>query len=226
MKKPVRQLKEFIRRRLQAGKSAREVFSEVYRSKAWGDRGNFFSGFGSHIQPAIDAYATALAPLLSINTSVVDLGCGDFNMGMHIRPLCGYYIACDVVPELIEHNRIRFADLSVDFRCLDITTDPLPGGDVALVRQVLQHLNNDQIARFISKVGAYNILVVTEHVPSGRFKPNVDKATGGGIRVHGVELSGVDLAEPPFSLSHRSSKILAEVPDGKDLIRTTAYFLN
>lgn len=189
----------------------------------WGGKDKFFSGFGSHIQPAIDAYISALAPLLSTTTSVVDLGCGDFNIGKNIRPLCGPYIACDVVPDLIAHNKNRFP--GVDFRCIDITADPLPAAEVALVRQVLQHLNNDQIARFISKVSVYKTIVVTEHLPSGDFTPNLDKVVGGGIRLHGIEPSGVDLAKPPFSLPHRTSEVLAEVADGNDVIRTTAYFL-
>src|SRR5450631_2523862 len=103
--RPLRRLREFIRQRLQARRSVRAVFSEVYRAKAWGDGGDFFSGFGSHIQPAIDAYKRALEPLLADmpNARVTDLGCGDFNIGRHIRPMCGPYIACDVVPELIAH---------------------------------------------------------------------------------------------------------------------------
>src|SRR6185312_7657498 len=181
MLKPVRTLRDFIRRQIQARRSPQAIFSQVYRSKAWGDQGEFFSGFGSHIQPAVDAYVAALRPLLDISKAVVDLGCGDFNIGRHIRPMCGKYIACDVVPELIEYNKLRFPD--VEFRCIDITADSLPGADIALVRQVLQHLNNDQIMRFLAKARIYKSLIVTEHVPYGRFKPNLDKATGSGIRI-------------------------------------------
>jgi SAM-dependent methyltransferase len=223
--KPVRRLREVVRRRAQADKSPREIFSEVYRSKAWGDHGAFFSGFGSHIRPAIDAYVRALTPLLMgmPNARVTDLGCGDFNIGRHIKPLCNSYIACDVVPELIKYNREKFPD--VDFRCIDITVDILPAGDIALVRQVLQHLNNNQISNFLRRLEGYKILIVTEHIPAGAFKPNIDKAAGGGIRMHGVEPSGVDLSEPPFSIDCISSNVLAEVPEERAVLRTTSYRL-
>ena len=76
----------------------------------------------------------------------MSLGCGDFNVGAQLRDLCGAYIACDIVELLIAYNRERFAELGVDFRRLDIIDKPIPEGDVIILRQVLQHLSNSQIA--------------------------------------------------------------------------------
>lgn len=215
---------------MQARKSPQEIFSDIYRNKSWDDYGAtrpFFSGFGSHAQPTVDAYVQALKPVLERfpGARVTDLGCGDFNIGKQIRPLCGPYIACDVVPDLIEHNKREFAGLNVDFRCLDITSDELPAGDIAIVRQVLQHLNNSQIERFVKQIDGYKILIVTEHIPSGAFEPNLNKATGSGIRLHGIRPSGVVLHQAPFNLRYQHMMVLADAPDGKDLIRTTAYFI-
>jgi SAM-dependent methyltransferase len=218
-----RRIKSTIKSRLIAGKTPEQIFSSVYKSKAWGDRGEFFSGYGSHAQATVDTYVAALKPILASKPNVVDLGCGDFNIGKHIRPFCGDYIACDVVPDLIAYNKKAFPQ--IDFRCLDITVDPLPAADVALVRQVLQHLNNEQIFRFISKIGIYKTVVVTEHLPAGPFRPNLDKIVGAGIRLHGIEPSGVDLAETPFSIHHQGKEILAEMAEGDSLIRVTAYQL-
>jgi SAM-dependent methyltransferase len=226
---PILEFRSYLKRQVQARKSPQEIFSEVYRAKAWdldsSSPNDFFSGFGSHVQPMIDGYVSALTPILAGKPSVVDLGCGDFNIGKHIRPLCGRYVACDVVPELIQRNKAKFADLDVDFRHVDIVADPLPAGDVALIRQVLQHLNNAQISKVVAKLPAYKIIIVTEHIPAGGFTPNLDKATGGGVRLHGRVPSGVVLSEPPFNLPHRKSAILADVADGNDIIRTTAYFV-
>jgi hypothetical protein len=66
-----------------------------------------------------------------------------------MRHYCGKYTACDVVPALISRNQIEFSHLNVDFRCLDITHDDLPGADVAVLRQVLQHLSNAQILKIV-----------------------------------------------------------------------------
>jgi hypothetical protein len=156
---------------------------------------------------------------------ITDIGCGDFNIGRHIHHFFCEYVACDVVPELIERNKVKFRGTAVDFKCLDITSDPLPPGDIALVREVLQHLSNAQIAKFLHKVGEYKILVITEHLPIGEFVANIDKPTGVGIRAHGMKRSGVDILKPPFNFKCKSFRILCEISRDADNLRTTAYFL-
>jgi SAM-dependent methyltransferase len=155
---------------------------------------------------------------------VVDLGCGDFHVGRQLRPFAARYVAVDVVPELIERNR-RLPDATdVEFRCLDIVSDPLPDGDVAIVRQVLQHLSNADIAEVVPKLRQYRHLVVTDHQPEGTFTPNLDMPTGPHIRV-GLG-SAVDLAAAPFHLPHVSTRELCVVPgDNGGVIRTTVYEL-
>ena len=156
---------------------------------------------------------------------VVDLGCGDFKVGSQIRPLCGRYTACDVVPELIDFNRGAYEQLDVDFRVLDITADALPEGDVVFVRQVFQHLSNAAIAKAMAKIVAhYKYLVLTEHVPAlAGFVPNVDIATGAGTRLQIG--SGVVLTSPPFNLHAAAERTLSESPQFGDVIRIVVYTL-
>jgi len=211
----------------QARMTPGEIFSEVYRRKVWGGKDrDFFSGYGSHMTEAVDAYVEALKPVFADhpNATVVDLGCGDFNIGIKIRPLCGCYIACDIVPDLIERNKRKFSDSNVDFRCLDITTDAIPSGDIVLVRQVLQHLNNQQIANFIKMIGGCSVLVLTEHLPSGPFISNKDKPAGAGIRLHGSTPSGIVLTDAPFNLKYDSASVLASVDIGQGRLETTYYY--
>jgi len=106
-------------------------------------------------------------------------------VGSQVRGFCERYVACDVVPSLIEHNRARHAHLAVQFLALDLAKDELPPGDVAFVRQVLQHLSNEQIGKFVAHASqVYKHLVVTEYLPSlDDFKPNFDKLTGPGTRM-------------------------------------------
>jgi hypothetical protein len=76
----------------------------------------------------------------------------------------------------------------IAFKLLDLVKDKLPAGDVAIIRQVLQHLSNDQIARFVARASNYGFLVVTEHLPSRPdFRPNADKLAGNaGAKRHAV----------------------------------------
>lgn len=155
---------------------------------------------------------------------MVDLGCGDFSVGYQIRGLYRRYVACDVVPSLIAFNQDRYADLVVEFKPLDIAKDEFPRREIAFVRQVLQHLSNDQISGFIAKAPrVYKFLVVTEHLPSQQgFTHNIDKLTGPGTRM-GHE-SGVVLTSPPFSLRAKNAKEICRV-DSVDtgILVTTLY---
>lgn len=212
------------------GKTPREVFSIIYQNKLWGgtESDDFYSGSGSHDEKIVEAYVNALISFLEVFSSkpnVVDLGCGDFNVGRRVREYCNKYIACDVVPSLIIRNREKFSTLDVDFMCLDITSDALPVGDIALLRQVLQHLSNEQILHVINKLpGVFKFLVLTEHVPlKNDFLPNIDKPAGVGYRLDRGAESGVVLTADPFNLVAKSEYIICEIPEDGGLIRTTVY---
>lgn len=210
--------------------SAREVFRKVYAQGHWGRSDDpeqpFFSGRGSHDAAFVEPYVTAVGRFLSaapVRFSALDVGCGDFNVGSRLRPLCAAYTACDVVEELIAHNKVQFRHLDVDFRVLDLVRDALPHADVIFVRQVLQHLSNAQIATAAAKLAAScRYLVVTEHLPGGgAFEANLDKPAGADIRL--AFRSGVVLTEPPFGLAPASREVLCEVPAGAGVVRTMLY---
>ena len=158
--------------------------------------------------------------------NVVDLGCGDFNVGQQLRSFCNQYTACDVVPQLIEFNQNKFQDLAVDFRVLDFVTGELPPGDVVFIRQVLQHLSNDHIAQVVEKLaGQYRWLVLTESVPKGNsFIPNIDKPAGRNIRLD-IAHSGIVLTAHPFNLQVKSQRKLCEIPEYNGCVRTILYEL-
>lgn len=211
----------------------RDTFTRIYAEGLWGQTANddFDSGSGSREAHIVDPYVSSVVSFLQRlgAPDVVDLGCGDFAVGAKIRPFCDNYTACDIVETLIERNRVRFANDKVDFRVLDIVTEPLPRAKVATLRQVLQHLSNADILEVLSKLEvSYQYLVVTEHLPvEGTYTPNLDKNTGPGIRLVANKTSGVVLTESPFNLNPKSVEIICEV-DPRDentrgVIRTTVY---
>lgn len=199
--------------------------------------GQFYSGSGSHTsaitEPYVDA-VRAFAQGFPGGLDAVDLGCGDFEVGSQLRDAFRNYMALDVVPSLIERNRKKFLDLDVEFGCLDIVDDPLPPGDVVLIRQVLQHLSNEQIASVVKKLPIYKYLILTEHLPADpRFPANRDKRPGPDIRTIGplaeaLGPSGVILTESPFSLPVKADVMICEVADLSNtgtVIRTNLYEL-
>jgi len=129
------------------------------------------------------------------------------------------------VHSLIDFNIKKYGSIDVDFRVLDITTDQLPKADIAFIRQVLQHLSNDQIASALSELSKkYKYLVVTEHMPIGEeFTHNLDKQPGPDIRI--THNSGIVLTSHPFNLKIKEQKCLCDVYEDGGVIKTTLYRL-
>jgi hypothetical protein len=186
------------------------------------------SGSGSHDPAIVNVYVAAVEEFLKAldkKPNVVDLGCGDFNVGSSFRALCNSYIACDIVEPLIEFNRRKYKYLNVDFRVLDLAKDSLPEADVVFIRQVLQHLSNDNISLILPKIArSYQHLILTEHLPvEHSFEPNIDKTSGPDNRL--ALHSGIVVTHPPFSLTVVDQRKLCEVPEGGGVIVTTLYQL-
>ena len=208
---------DLYRQRL-AGKSTAEIFTPIYEKKLWGGRltRGYHSGSGSRDPELILPYVSAIGRLLTElgHPSVVDLGCGDFEVGKRLVDHASSFIGCDIVRPVIEANRCKYPD--IDFRVIDAVEDELPVADVILVRQVLQHLSNDQIARILPKLKQFKVAVITEHLPNESFITNQDKSPGPDHR-------GVILTEPPFSFRAKTIQTICEVREFSGIIRTTAF---
>lgn len=211
--------------------SAKEIFSKIYEKNYWGigeeiGGSSFYSGPGSHDFCIVGPYIASVKEFITslpYRPAVLDLGCGDFNVGSQIRPYCSEYIAGDIVDTLISFNKEKFKDLNVDFRIINISTDPIPKVDIIFLRQVLQHLSNEEIAPVVSKlIKSCKYLVLTEHIPNNSsFQRNLDKPSGPDIRLKMG--SGVDVAAPPFNMPFISKKEICTVPEFGGVIQTVVY---
>jgi len=181
-----------------------QVFSEIYETRLWGvdEAERFCSGSGSRGHIAKE-YATFVRSFIKEHhiQSVADLGCGDFVIGSQIAEVVDTYIGVDVVPELIEYLKIKYRLRGAEFRCANIVEDELPSAQLCLVRQVFQHLSNQQIVKVAAKLTKYQYVLVTEHYPAPyrAVAPNRDKPHGPDTRL--LDDSAVHLDEPPFGLA-------------------------
>jgi SAM-dependent methyltransferase len=212
----IRSIKHRIAEKRNSKRSARSVFQDIYRKGEWGTKsGDFFSGVGSADNQYAKKYIDMMIACLETQggkRSVVDLGCGDLNISKHFFSYCSRYTGVDVVPELIEkHSSSGFGD-HIRFMCLDITEDDLPEGDICLIRQVFQHLSNNQILTILKKLKKYSVCFITEHYPSDNpgIVPNKDMVQGSWVRVY--ENSGVYLDHPPFNISTQKLQLVLETP--------------
>ena len=217
----------------------KDTFKRIYDRGYWGrskERGEkYYSGSGSHGGEIVERYISAVSGFLQSldhKPDVVDLGCGDFAVGTRLRPMCGRYVAVDVVEGLIERNKLRYGKDRVDFRVVDMINDELPDGEVVFIRQVLQHLSNSDIAQVVPKLSAkFRFLILSEHLAlSDGFVPNLDQTRGPDIRIDiGKGGSGVVLTEQPFNLKVKRTTVLCEaledISERKGVIRTILYEL-
>ena len=203
------------------------VMQQIYDQKLWGGCDvDFYSGAGSHHPEIVTPYIETLTLFLKSFAKplvVCDLGCGDFNVGKNLVKFTQKYVAVDIVPSLIARNNKKFKDENLEFQTLDIAKDDLPKGDCALLRQVLQHLSNQEVLSVVNQLKNYSYVIVTEHLPTGSFIPNKDIISGQGIRLK--KQSGINLLDPPFHLKVAQEKELVSFPlqDGKSRIVTTLY---
>jgi predicted RNA methylase len=235
LKSQYRRLQRRLEQSRNRSRSAEDVFSVIYANNGWGGKpGEFCSGTGSQDPAITDPYVAAITSLAHSERFsgkvFVDLGCGDFAVGRRLLPLASRYVGVDVVRTLIEHNQLRFGTDTARFVHLDITADELPAGDVCFVRQVFQHLSNQQIRSVLGKLERYAWVVITEHYPTDNpsIVRNKDKVHGGDVRV--LDNSGVWFCDPPFSLPRHAVTEVLEVPGSpvgprydRGVIRTFLY---
>ena len=179
------------------------LFNKIYEHKKWGSNNTpFYSGEGSDNSYLVSPYISLIQSFfkeLSYKPNVIDVGCGDFNIGKELVPYTNKYVAVDIVDSLIKYNKNKYKDLNVQFKTLDITKSPIPTTDIIIVRQVFQHLSNEYILKSLKNIYLKSkYLIITEEIPNFNFTPNLNIESSPYLRLV-INNSGVDILSPPFN---------------------------
>jgi len=153
-----------------------DIFDSIYRYHWW----IFGSGTGSisaFNRPFIDYVNDFLRSHTEVHT-VVDIGCGDWQIAQHFDLRNREYIGCDVSAVILEKTRTRFAAPRRRFVHLDAVTDELPDGDLVIVKDVLHHLSNANVSSILSKLARYKYTIVQNDIYAVPHK-NSDINNGG-----------------------------------------------
>ncbi len=115
------------------------AFEQRYQQGGWNGMG---SGPGS--APAANVeYLSLLQQMIAHTpgiTTVLDIGCGDWQLMRCIDLHAVQYLGVDVAQSMIDKNRERFASPNVQFELLDPPEQEFPRFDLAIIKDVLQHL--------------------------------------------------------------------------------------
>lgn len=206
-----------------------DIFTKIYQKNLWGgNKGEYFSGSGSH-NPFIIGYIKVITDFILKNNveSIIEIGCGDFNVSYkllnELEALSHHYTytGYDVVKPLVAINRSRYAGPTINFVNKDACTGIIKSGDLLIIRQVLQHLNNKSIQQIVTKFSNYKYIIFSEHQADIKYDniivPNRDKITNESIRLE--SLSGVYLDKAPFNCQIHSK--LHAIPER--IFRLDAY---
>ena len=191
--------------------SLAKTFDDVYDRAKWGRNaeGKGSSGRGSTLDNTTE-YRRFVENFIRENgiTSVVDGGCGDWGFSKTIDWGGATYLGLDVSSVAIATAK-QYTTEKIAFRLGDVTEE-MPEADLLIVKDVLQHLPNDLIKKFIKnnlRPDRYRWVILTndrwptmeECVTPGsklcrlarnEVTPNRDVKAG--------EYRTLDLREPPF----------------------------
>jgi len=205
--------------------SRENLFNIIYKKNFWnlGKNEQFYSGIGSRDERIIKPYIKKIENLIQKkNYIILDLGTGDFNISNKFYKYAKFFYAVDIVKSLIERNKRKFKEKNLKFLHLDICKDKLPNADVYILRQVLQHLSNNEIKLVLKKLNKKNkMIIITEHLPSKKFIPNLNIKRC--IVTRTAINSGVIIDKHPFNFKYRKKKKLLEVVSYPDLDKITTY---
>lgn len=205
-----------------------KIFDDIYQRGLWSEGpGTPLSGPGSSIRQTSEV-VDFLEKFISEHniTSVMDLGCGDLTWISKWKPVITgqlEYTGIDCSSHIIELNHNNYP--SINCSCGDIMSCSLPANaDLYICRDVLSHLNNDDVVKVIGNIlhnvtgtvtnreNSYQLVArgdafVPEDVIDNKyvlFSWSGDSRTDNSTRqVAGVRwhYSSVDLTAPPFYLT-------------------------
>jgi SAM-dependent methyltransferase len=173
----------------------RDTFNRIYAEGTWGKdvTGRGTSGTGSTLEITREyrAYVEDFIKTHAVK-SVVDAGCGDWSFSSAIDWGSASYLGVDIASDVIATVRKKHEKGKIRFRTGDITED-LPAADLLISKDVLQHLSNELVHKFIKnnlRKGKYKWVILTND--RSNRPHNLDTVPGG--------YRAIDLAAPPFAV--------------------------
>ena len=180
----------------------RDRFQEIYATNEW------LHGSGEGSLPEHNrGYIRFLEKFIRREgiASVVDLGCGDWQFSRLIDWRGVLYDGYDIVPAVIDANRRAHAGDNIRFHLYDGDPAHLPGGDLLVVKDVLQHWSDRAVDNFLPVLDRYRFALITNCVNPHGVTKNRD-IPDGGFRYLDLRLEPFNLSvEEVFSFTNRRS---------------------
>lgn len=170
--------------------SNKDIFNEIYKTNAW-QRDSGTGSFVEHALPYIE-YVDSFIRHYKIK-SVLDLGSGDTKI---LRSLTLSNVDSYKCVEVSSHAIVKYYDKlpdNVEVINDDIVTYEYPQVDLILIKDVLQHLDQDSIKIIMEKIfKSCKYAIITNDILSSPENVNIQN---GAYR-------GIDLKKDPYNYNN------------------------
>jgi SAM-dependent methyltransferase len=143
--------------------SQKDVFTDIYKKKIWGDGSeeNPLSGGGSNPSLTTPYVEFIRRTIESCGIkSVLDVGHGDWTMWRDYRFENVSYIGIDVAREISNVLNEKYGNDSRRFLEFESRNYEYPSADLIISKEVLQHLPNEDLIQFLEKISKYDYIVL------------------------------------------------------------------
>jgi len=167
----------------------KERFEEIYNKNEWA----YGSGAGS-LPKNNKEYIEFLEKFMKKNnvSSVLDLGCGDWQFSKIIDWTGIQYEGFDIVESVVNENNKRYSSDNISFHIFSDIFSELPEADLLIVKDVLQHWSKESIDNFIPYLDRYKFSLITNCV-------GIDDTMNEFVEDGGF--SNLDLRLPPYNIN-------------------------
>ncbi|MFL6107076.1 MAG: methyltransferase domain-containing protein, partial [Marmoricola sp.] len=170
-----------------------EIFTGIYGNDTW-DGGSGPGSVAENIRPYLE-YVQHFIDSRAI-TSVVDCGCGDWQSTRLLDFSGVSYTGYDIVGSVVEANQQSYGSDNVEFRCADFSSEDLPEADLLICKDVLQHLPDEAVLRFLAQLPKFKYALLTNDLG-----PNAGRDET--LRAGDYHFAPMDLTQPPFAVAGR-----------------------
>jgi hypothetical protein len=167
----------------------RSAFETIYEHDLW----THSSGPGSILQFNLP-YMKFLESFITANSirSISDIGCGDFQFMNQVDFAGAVYDGYDLVSSVITAAQALHGSGNVRFHIMPDDPNELDGGDLAIVKDVLIHLDNAHAQQLIDAlIVKFQFVLVVNNVAKDPSSYNMEIEPG--------KFRPVDVSLPPFN---------------------------
>ncbi len=197
------------------------VFTRQYESGILTYESETISGVGASLDHTEEIRRELPALFKTYNiTSILDIGCGDFNWMQHVVTSEITYVGIDIVQSVIDGNNQKYSTENISFMLGDACTALLPKVDLIICRDVLPHLSYSYAFKMIDnfvKSGAKYVLF-TSYSGSGRENKDLSSEEIGGNYCLNMRKKPFRLFKPLYEINEKCPSPYHLVTPDKTLV--------